>query len=248
MADDYEQWLKDEKAPFEGWDFSYLADRVEHESPPWDYKAVAKEALKKADTVLEMATGGGERFAELAPFPKQTIAIEGQTSNYLIAKKRLEPLGVKVLEMKESGILNFQDNYFDLILNRHGGFRSSEIARILKPGGYFITQQVAANNWEDLRKEFNAPTKWPDRLPDVVSKELQDCGIRIERLESWEGEIIFKDVGALVFMLKAVPWTVDNFSVEAYRPVLQRLKQRIVENGKLMFTDRKYLVIAKKLS
>lgn len=245
--DNYEQWLQEEKEPFKGWDFSYLGDRVVHESLPWDYQALARKALDRAQIILEMATGGGEKFSELAPFRgKKVFAIESHHLSYLLAKKRLEPLGVKVIEMKGSRELDFEDNYFDLVLNRHGGFRSSEIARILKPGGYFLTQQVSANNWDDLKKEFNAPMKWPDRLPDIVSEELKQCGMIIERLKSWNGKVVFKDVGALVFMLKAVPWTVEGFSVDKYRKVLERLKKRVDKDGKLIFTDRRYLIGARK--
>lgn len=244
--DNYEQWLREEKEPFEGWDFSHLDNRVVYESPPWDYQALARKTLDHAKVILEMATGGGEKFSELAPFHGKIFAIESHHSSYLLAKKRLEPLGVMVIEMKGSGKLDFEDNYFDLVLNRHGGFRHFEIVRILKPGGYFLTQQVSANNWDDLRKEFNAPTKWQDRLPDIVAKELKQCGMIIERLESWEGKVVFKDVGALVFILKAVPWTVDDFNVDKYRKVLERLKKKIDKNGKLIFTDRRYLIKAKK--
>ncbi len=91
MEDNYEQWLQEEKTPISGWDFSSLGDRVIYESTPWDYLSVAKEYLLTATTVLEMATGGGELFSKLAPFPNNTIAIEGYPPNYLIAKNKLEP-------------------------------------------------------------------------------------------------------------------------------------------------------------
>lgn len=246
MEDNYEQWLQEEKTPISGWDFSCLGDRVIYESTPWDYSSIAKEYLLKVTTVLEMATGGGELFSKLAPFPNNTIAIEGYSPNYLLAKNKLEPLGVKVLEMKGSGILDFEDNSFDLILNSKGGFNYSEIARVLKPNGYFVTQQISADNWSDLRQEFNAPIKWPDRLPNLVAKELEKSGMVIERMDSWKGKVIFKDVGALVFMLKAVPWTVADFSVVKHRQVLEKLKKDIDKNGRLTFSESKYLIIAKK--
>ncbi|MEO5646078.1 MAG: hypothetical protein ABIO57_03370 [Candidatus Paceibacterota bacterium] len=68
----------------------------------------------------------------------------------------------------------------------------------------------------------------------------------IERLEPWKGKVTFKDVGALVFMLKAVPWTVGDFSVIKHREVLEKLKKDIDKNGKLTFAESKYLIIAKK--
>ena len=42
MNDLYSQWKKDEKANFEGWDFSFLKDRWFEEQPPWNYEDEAK--------------------------------------------------------------------------------------------------------------------------------------------------------------------------------------------------------------
>ncbi len=36
--DNYKQWLREEKKPFQGWDFSYLGNRVVSKLPPWDYQ------------------------------------------------------------------------------------------------------------------------------------------------------------------------------------------------------------------
>lgn len=127
-----EQWKKDEQASFEGWDFSYLQGRIVEEKPSWNYKASAKDLVSNSSAVLDMGTGGGEVFAELAPFPAHTVAIEGYKPNVSVAKKKLESLGVKVLEIEEANELPFVDNEFDLVMNRHSAFRSSEIFRILK--------------------------------------------------------------------------------------------------------------------
>ena len=34
------KWKQDENKSFEGWDFSYLADRWETEKLPWNYKKI----------------------------------------------------------------------------------------------------------------------------------------------------------------------------------------------------------------
>lgn len=54
-------------------------------------------------------------------------------------------------------------------------------------------------------------------------------------VDSGEGTEItsFADVGAFVWYLKMIPWTVENFSVAAHRPALERLHERIVCDGPL---------------
>ena len=69
-----EQWKKSEKAPFEGWDFSYIKGRYREGKPDWNYRVIAKKLIKKSNSVLDMATGGGEIFSEILNIykPKKT--------------------------------------------------------------------------------------------------------------------------------------------------------------------------------
>ncbi len=241
-----EQWKKDEAAPFKGWDFSYIKDRIIEEEPPWDYKNLAKKLVEKSSAVLDVATGGGEIFSSFAPFSKRAVAIEGYTPNVAVAKKRLEPFGVEVLEVNEVDILPFADEEFDLVLNRHGGLRIQEVFRVLKKGGLFLTQQVGGDNLLDLMAVFNIEPKWPDNVLSVVQKKITDIGFEILKSEEWKGKIIFKDVGAVVYFLKAIPWTVDNFSVDIHLIYLEKLQEELEKSGRLEFTYTRFLILAKK--
>src|SRR5690348_2918353 len=87
-----------EQSGFSGWDFSYLNDRWQSEDPSWDYMAKVRPLVGQVDALLEMDTGGGERFATLQPFPPQTYALENYAPNVALARERLEPLGVRVLQ------------------------------------------------------------------------------------------------------------------------------------------------------
>lgn len=51
--------------PFNGWDFSYLnGRRVDmHQHHRWDYAQIVTSAMKEAQSMLDMRTGGGERLA-----------------------------------------------------------------------------------------------------------------------------------------------------------------------------------------
>jgi len=242
------QWKKDEKALFSGWDFSYLEGRMIEGHPPWDYMAMAKRLLKKSKSVLDMETGGGERFSSLAPFPKHAVAFEGYKPNVPIARKRLKPLGVTVVEHRGSK-LPFRNGEFDLVLNRHGGINEEicrEISRILRPGGIFLTQQVEFNDMLDLKKEFNVEPKWPSNTLRSTKDSLAKAGFSITEGKEWEGRYVFKDVGALVYYLGAIPWIVDDFSVRTRLNDLTRLQKKLEIQGGLVFSKRQFLIVAEK--
>ena len=242
-----EQWRKEEIAPFEGWDFSHLKDRMIEEEPTWDYKALAKDLVQRSTAILDVATGGGEIFSSFAPFvEKRVVAIEGYHPNVLVAKNRLEQLGVQVIEANEAGTLPFEDGSFDLVLNRHGGLRASETSRVLKHGGRFLTQQVGGDNLSDLLTAFKTEQKWPDNILSVVQKKMKDAGFEISKAEEWRGKLIMKDVGAVVYFLKAVPWAVDDFSVDSHLTYLEKLQEKLEREGGLEFTYTRFLILAEK--
>lgn len=242
----YEQWEKDERAPFEGWDFSYLKDRWAETQPPWDYKEIAKGLVKNTTAVLDMGTGGGEVLASLRPLPKHTVATEGYEPNVQVAKKRLEPLGVTVVAVYESGELPFADEEFDLVLNRHSAFDGREVYRILKPGGMFLTQQVSGNNLDDLIQEFGCKSKFKTWSVDTARRELENVGFEIGHAKEWSGEVAFRDVGAIVYFFKAIPWIIEGFSVDKHLPTLERLQKKLEKNGELSFTQTRFIVEAQK--
>ena len=245
------KWKNDEKTLFEGWNFSYLNGRYTEGEPNWKYKSIAKKLIKKSNSVLDMATGGGEVFAEvLATFnPSKVVAIEGYKPNVSIARKKLQKFKAHVIYVDETDRLPFNYNQFDLILNRHGGINKDsvkEINRILSKNGLFFTQQVDGRNWLDLMKEFNVKSKWESNTLSNITKHLKKNGFEIIVAKEWTGKTIFRDVGALVYILKAIPWIVDDFSVNKHISILEKLHKRIENKGKLEFTARRFLILGKK--
>lgn len=238
------QWKNDEAAVFEGWDFSYIRNRYFEEEPNWDYKALAKPLIKNSASVLDVATGGGEVFSSLAPFPVHTVAIEGYRPNVSVAKKTLEPLGVQVLAANTD--LPFAGNTFDLVLNRHGGLNVAEMYRVLKGNGNVLTQQVGGGNLIELMDSFGVKPKGPDNVLRIVRQKMQDVGFQIERAEEWKGKVKFLDVGAVVYFLKAIPWIVDHFSVDSHLEYLRKLQETLGRVGKLEFTCARFLISARK--
>jgi SAM-dependent methyltransferase len=236
------QWTRDAAAPFEGWDFSYLKDRVVEAEPPWSYPALARVAIAQSHDILDIATGGGEMLASLAPFPGRVRAVEGYEPNLPVARRRLAPLDIEVFQGNTRSGMPFSDASFDLILNRHGGFRAAEMHRVLQPGGVFLSQQVGGDNFADLCAVFGVPLAYPDNMLERVCDDFAALGCEIRRRDAWHGPVTFADVGALVYFLKAVPWVVTGFDVRSHVEVLIAL-QRGLEAGKpLRFTHSRFLV------
>ena len=96
--------------------------------------------MNRCSSLLDIGTGGGEFLSSLAPLPKIVYATEGYEPNIPIARKRLEPLGVKVYKVDSDENLPF-DNSFDLVINRHDRILKKRYIEYLK-GGIFVTQQV----------------------------------------------------------------------------------------------------------
>ena len=244
------QWRREEQQPFSGWDFSYLHGRMTEEQPPWSYTNRVAELMQQSSAVLDMDTGGGERLLELREYwPATVAATEGYPPNVKLAAARLTPFGVQVVDVESSdnALLPFANGTFDLVLNRHGAFNAREVARVLAPDGTFLTQQVHGLWAEDLHAAFGATPQWPDATPQKYVPLLQAAGMKVIHVEEWSGTFTFIDVGALVYYLKAMPWVVPDFSVDKYADNLLRLQAQLERGEKLAFTDRKYIIEARKL-
>ena len=228
------QWLAEEQVPFLGWDFSYLTGRMIEEPLPWDYRVLAATRMQQATSLLDMDTGGGERILALqAHWPAKVVVSEGYAPNVALARERLSPLGVTVVEMDSSNFAPtpFADDEFDLVLNRHGAFNAKELARILAPGGIFLTQQVHGLFAHDLLAHFGASPQWPTATYEDAMTRLAAAGLELLQGAEWRGTLTFKDVGAMVYYLKAVPWLVPEFGVDRHFDKLLALQARLEQRA-----------------
>ena len=245
-----ESWKREEAQPFIGWEFSHLNGRMIEDQAPWSYSSRAGELMRQSSSVLDLGTGGGERLLRLREhWPSKVVVTEDYPPNIRLATDRLAHFGVTVLDvpLTDDGPMPFRKNEFDLVLNRHSGFNSNEVARVLAPGGTFLTQQIHGLWADDLLAAFDARPKWPDSSPEKYVPHLKSTGLTIIDTQEWSGHLTFTDVGAIVYYLKAVPWLVSGFSVESHLKYLIGLQDRLEGGEALAFTARKYLIEARKM-
>lgn len=241
--------IKEANQKFEGWDFSYIesSGRMQEFPLSWNYRSKVKIRMFGISSLLDMGTGGGEFLSSLSPLPKYTCATEGWEPNIILARKRLEPLGVKVYRVDDDESLPFNDETFDLIINKHESYSAREVKRILKKQGTFITQQVGGLNDKEINEFLGTPKSqyynW--NLETAISK-LNEVGLKIIEQKEDMVKTRFYDIGAIVFYLKAIPWQVPDFTVEKYFEGIKEIDKLIQKEGYIDFTCHRFLVIANK--
>jgi SAM-dependent methyltransferase len=236
-------------ANFSGWDFSYLEGRWIEDDPTWDYGQKVRDRLASVDTLLDMGTGGGERLAGLQPLPEHTYATEGWGPNVPVARARLEPLGVRVVEVDTDDGLPFGDDSFDMVINRHESFVAKEVWRVLKVGGRFVTQQVGGKIHLRLNELLQDQVSYPyaDWVLEKAVGQLEACGFEVLEQREEYPKTVFKDIGAIVYLLKAVPWQIPGFSVAVYRDRLWGVHRLIEGKGGLVVHSHLFYVEARKV-
>ena len=246
----FDFYVSEAEQPFSGWDFSYITDtgRMISEPLKWSYTSEILASIRKVSSLLDMGTGGGEYLSKLQPFPPYTFATEGYEPNVPIAQKRLEPLGVTVVQVKDDHHLPFDNEQFNLIINKHESYSVSELYRILKPNSCFITQQVGGVDHMDLNAALGANTDngYAHWNAEYAIKELESAGFKIRKKLEQYPYTRFYDVGAIIYYLSAIPWQIPDFSVQKYFDKLLQIHHEIEKKGYIDFKEHRFFIIAEK--
>lgn len=225
-------------APVTGWDFSWASGRITATPLPWDFAALADGALRAARAALDMGTGGGEFLDGLPVLPDRMVATESWPPNVPVAARRLARRGVAVIRTEgavdnrlqtadeDGDRLPFRDAAFDLVLNRHEAFAAAEVARVLAPGGRFLTQQPGSGP-----DQFHAllglrPPRRPAFDLDLLVGQVMRAGLSVEDAEVGREVVRFADIGALAWYLRMVPWVVPGFDIATHRDALESAADR----------------------
>ena len=243
-------WEKEESiAQIKGWDFSHIHGRYEEEnSLPWDYKTIILELLRNDMKLLDYDTGGGEFLLSLHHPYENTAATEGYPPNVQLCREKLLPLGIDLRECADASHVPFEDNSFDIILNRHGDLDPPEIRRMLKAGGFFVTQQVGSESDRDLVDAVLPGVKkpFPHNNLKEQREEFEKAGFDIVKAEEAFGPIRFFDVGAFVWFARIIEWEFPGFSVENCFDRLLQLQGILETDGKIEGTTHRFLIVARK--
>jgi uncharacterized protein YbaR (Trm112 family) len=259
--DEFERLISEAlQAPFSGWDFSWLEGR-QVQTPDLrgelDYEGRAREAVASAHAVLDLSTGGGEVLSRLAPFPKVAMATEAYPPNVTEAARRLVPLGVQVIWTDPACSdsrgpqlrgqwphrrLPFADAAFDLVLASSASFCPREVYRVLQRGGTLLTVQGGTQKESPEQKggpglvdllEGTSPEWTQPEYGWDIDATLDEAGfVTVEKIER-QVTTTYRDIGAVVYFLKVIPWVIIDFEVNRYRERLYKLHQHMKAEGGL---------------
>lgn len=221
-------------------------------TPSWKYAHALRERIAKARSVFDVQTGGGERFAEILsqvePGPRVIFASESWAPNVPIAKRNLKRFGASIIEVSDESDFPIPDDTFDLVASRHPTVTLwREIARVLQPGGTYFSQQVGTGTNSELTDFIMGSQPIADaRSAQRAVVGASSFGLEVIDLKEESQPIFFFDVGAVVYFLRKVIWTIPDFTVEKYRQRLFALHERIESTGSFQSHSQRFLIEAKK--
>ncbi len=241
-----------EQAPVAGWDFGWLAGRAVEERPSWRYFDLVSARAATVTSLLDVQTGAGRMIADLPVLPALTAATEGYGPNVPVAAGRLRARGAHLLWTDESRpALPLTGETFELVVSRHPvDTWWDEIARVLRTGGSYLSQQVGPGSVADLTEYLMGPRP-PDerpnkRDPEVTRRAAEAAGLVVTDLRCQRPRTAFFDIGAVVFFLRLVVWIVPGFTVARYRDRLLALHRQIERDGAFETTASRFLIEARK--
>jgi SAM-dependent methyltransferase len=182
-------------------------------------------------------------------FPPTMAATESYPPNAALATKRLHPRGVVVVATRDEPPLPFAEEAFDLVTSRHPtSVWWTEIARVLRPGGTYFAQHIGPATVSELVEYFIGPQPqaWAQREPDVETAQARAAGLDIVNVRMERLRMELFDVGAVIYFLRKVIWTVPGFTVDRYRERLRELHDRIEADGPFVAHSTRTLFEARK--
>ena len=247
--DDFDRLVAEGAAePVEGWDFSWFAGRAVEDRPSWGYARLIGERMAGVRAGLDIDTGGGEVLASIPRPPALLVATEAWLPNVPVAAANLAPLGGRVVAASEQDGLPFADDTFDLVVSRHPVATNwAEVARVLVPGGTFLSQQIGpGQQWELTTAMIGPHTPSPARTTDTARANATGAGLDVVDLRAESLRSEFFDIGAIVYFLRKVLWVVPGFTVAGYRDQLRAVHERITAAGSFVSRAPRFLIEARK--
>src|SRR6266487_1319354 len=101
------------------WDFSSM--QAEQEPAPWDFMKIVPQYLKASDFVLDIGTGGGEKFLKLAGYIAKGIGIDQSIEMVKMAQEHAERARISNITFgqMQAEELAYPNEAFDVIVTRH---------------------------------------------------------------------------------------------------------------------------------
>ncbi len=210
--------------------------------PNYNPHQVIASYFKEENHVAFVSVDGGEFVNQFDYLPPITYVVEGNVNK---ANETLANKGVKVTTVTQNGKMPFKDEKIDVIVNELANYDKFEMYRVLKPGGYFIVDQMGSDNYKEIINMF-IPFKMKGQWnKEACQDTLKEIGFDI--VDGFEdmGHLRFDSLSALLAFIKTIsPERVDRYEqfINFYAAALKQLKK----NHYYDLTTHRFLVVARK--
>jgi SAM-dependent methyltransferase len=216
--------------------------KIENQPEPWDYLEIIPRYLNKKDTVLDIGTGGGERFIKLSKYFKKGVGIDIDPEMIKVAKENGKNIK-NITFHQDTEKLEKTGGKFDVILCRHAPFDLSIVRSHLIKGGYFIIQEVGERNMLNIKKVLKQSYKKPVLTRNMFEK----ANLKMLAFMEYDVEYIVKDIESLVFWLQALDMLhsdLDGVKALENADTLNKIIKGNVDQRGFITNEHRYLAIA----
>lgn len=233
-----EQKFYDKIGKIIGWDFSKMKYNVIDESKFKYFEEINKNITDET-ILLDLGTGGGEKLINLVS-NNCLLKIGTDFSEEMIKSannnSKEKKLPIRFIKM-DSEILNFPDEFFNIICARHTPFAINEIYRILKKGGLFFSEQIDEDDCIELKKVFNRGQGYNDKIKLVnkIKEDFEKFDFKEVNFFDILQEEYYKTEEDLLFLLNNTP-ILPNFGnvIGDYEKFNQYTEKYKTEKGILL--------------
>ena len=225
-----------------GWDWMSMRTRMGDLG--WSYIDVLRCFAKESKRALDIGTGGGEVFSDVAR--PQDVALDIKPHLAAIAREKL-PCPVVV---GDHVALPLRDECFDLVADRHVGGDPREVLRMLAPAGVYVTQHPGGRICQSIFDAFGWGTNgdfWRREAAEhgrtlwnvaALASFYEDAGCEIVRREEADVDYEFLDEDSLAFWLRnaPLPETVDP---DRHAKILESLSLKTNWHSELLVVRRR---------
>ncbi|MBE7098974.1 class I SAM-dependent methyltransferase [Bacillus cereus] len=233
-----------------GWDFSKI--KCETVGDSWDFYREVKERCKPSHILLDVGTGGGENVLNISSSAKLLIGIDNSNGMIKTAYSNLKKLDVQNVEFlkMDSETLAFPLAPFDITSSCHAPFIVSELAKVMKKGALFLTQQVSEYDKLNLKEAFGRGQCLGERdgtLKEKYMGELINAGFELVQVREYDVTDYYSTPEDLIFLLKHTPIIPRFGEEEDDFTILQKFIDANSSEKGIYTNSKRFMIIAVKL-
>lgn len=232
-----------------GWDFSKV--KCETVGDTWDFYSEVKERCKPSHILLDVGTGGGENVLNISSSAKLLIGIDNSNGMIETAHSNLKKSDVQNVEFlqMDSEALTFPHAHFDIASSCHAPFKASELAKVMKKGALFLTQQVSEHDKLNLKEAFGRGQCLGERdgtLKEKCMAELINAGFELVQVREYDVTDYYSKAEDLIFLLKHTP-IIPRFGEEDEDfTILQKFIDANSSEKGIRTNSKRFMIIAVK--